>query len=50
MIKEKKGGSVLIEESDFKTIYILEDFDETSKEMLNATKEFVAKENYPNIK
>tara|TARA_B100000579_G_scaffold54192_2_gene38003 strand:- start:18997 stop:20793 length:1797 start_codon:yes stop_codon:yes gene_type:complete len=50
MIKEKKGGSFLIEESDFKTIFILEDFDETSKEMLNATKEFVAKEIYPNIK
>ena len=50
MIKEKKGGSFLIEESDFKTIFTLEDFDETSKEMLNATKEFVTKEIYPNMK
>ena len=50
MKKEKVGGSFLIEETNYKNIFIIEDFDETSKQMLDATKEFVEKEIYPNIR
>ena len=50
MEKESKGGSFLISETNFKQIFITEDFDETSKEMLYATREFVEKEIYPNIR
>ena len=50
MNKEKVGGSFLIEETNYKNIFIIEEFDETSKQMLDATKEFVEKEIYPNIR
>ena len=46
----KIGGAFLIEETNYKDIFIMQDFDETAKEMLNATKDFVAKEIYPNIR
>ena len=49
MNKEKIGGSFLIEETNFNDVFILEEFDETSKQMLDATREFVKKEVYPNI-
>jgi len=47
---EKKGGSFLIEEIKFQDIFIVEEFDETSRQMLEATREFVKKEIYPNIR
>ena len=47
---EKKGGSFLIEESHYRDIFIVQDFDDTSKQMLAATREFVAKEIYPKIR
>ena len=47
---KKIGGSFLIEETNFKDVFTIEDFDETSKQMLEATKEFVNKEIVPNIR
>ena len=44
---KKTGGSFLIEESNYQDIFIVEDFDETSIQMLKATREFVAKEISP---
>ena len=49
MAKDKIGGSFLIEETNFQDVFILDDFDEISKQMLDATKEFVEKEIVPNI-
>ena len=46
----KTGGAFLIEETNYKDVFIMQDFDDTAKEMLNATKDFVAKEIYPNIR
>ena len=43
----RKGGSFLIEESNYQDIFIVEEFDETSLQMLEATREFVAKEISP---
>ena len=50
MNKEKIGGSFLTEETDFNDVFITADFDETSKQMLDATREFVEKEIYPHIR
>ena len=50
MKEENIGGSFLIQETNFNDIFITEDFDETAKEMLYATREFVEKEIYPNIR
>ena len=50
MIKEKIGGAFLIEETDFKTIFTVDDFDDTAKQMLEATREFIDKEIYPKIR
>ena len=50
MDNENIGGSFLINETNFQDIFITADFDETSKEMLYATREFVEKEIYPNIR
>ncbi len=50
MEKEKIGGSFLIEETSFKNIFIVEEFDTTAKQMLEATREFIEKEIYPNIR
>ena len=49
-MEEKIGGSFLIEETNYQNIFIIEDFDETSKQMIDATREFVEKEIYPNIR
>ena len=49
MSKDKIGGSFLIKETNFKDIFILSDFDDISKQMLDATKDFVDKEIVPNI-
>ena len=48
-MKEKIGGSFLIEETNFQDIFTIEEFDDTAKQMLEATKDFVQKEIYPNI-
>tara|TARA_B100001250_G_scaffold329779_1_gene294525 strand:+ start:770 stop:2566 length:1797 start_codon:yes stop_codon:yes gene_type:complete len=50
MKEENIGGSFLIKETNFNDIFITEDFDETAKAMLYATREFVEKEIYPNIR
>ncbi|MAQ31283.1 MAG: acyl-CoA dehydrogenase [Flavobacteriales bacterium] len=50
MEKEKIGGSFLIEETNFNNIFIVEEFDDTAKQMLEATREFTEKEIYPNIR
>ncbi len=50
MIKEKIGGEFLVKETDFKDVFITEEFDETSKQMLEATREFVEKEIYPHVR
>ena len=50
MMEEKIGGSFLIEETNYQNIFIIEDFNETSKQMIDATREFVEKEIYPNIR
>ena len=50
MKQEQIGGSFLIEETNFNNIFITDDFDATAKQMLSATREFVEKEIYPNIK
>ena len=47
---KKKGGSFLIEESNYQDIFIIEDFDDTSRQMLAATREFTAKEICPKIR
>ena len=49
-MEEKIGGSFLIEETNYQNIFIIEDFDETSKQMIDATREFVEKEICPNIR
>ena len=41
---EKIGGSFLIDETDYREIFTIEDFDDTSKEMLEATRDFTNKE------
>ena len=48
-MKEKIGGSFLIADTNFQDIFIVEEFDETAKEMLAATREFVQKEISPNV-
>ncbi|MAZ58797.1 MAG: acyl-CoA dehydrogenase [Flavobacteriales bacterium] len=50
MNKDKIGGSFLTEETDFNDVFITADFDETAKQMLDATREFVEKEIYPHIR
>ena len=44
-----KGGGFLVSQTDCTKIFTLEDFDENSKMMLEATREFVNKEIIPNI-
>ena len=46
---EKIGGSFLINETDYREIFTIEDFDETSKEMLEATRDFSNKEIVPHL-
>ena len=48
-MKEKIGGSFLVEETNFQDIFTIEEFDDTAKQMLEATKDFVQKEICPNI-
>ena len=50
MSEEKIGGSFLIKETNFNDVFITRDFDDTAKEMLDATREFVAKEIYPHLR
>lgn len=50
MNKDNIGGSFLTEETDFNDVFITADFDETAKQMLDATREFVEKEIYPHIR
>ncbi len=49
MKKNLKGGGFLISETDPNEIFILEEFDEEAKMMLEATREFNEKEIKPNI-
>ena len=44
-----KGGGFLVSSTDCNKVFTLEDFNEDSKMMLEATKEFVNKEIIPNI-
>ena len=48
-MKDKIGGSFLITDTHFKDIFVVEEFDETAKQMLAATREFVQKEISPNV-
>lgn len=50
MNQEKIGASFLIEETNFNDVFIIEDFDETAKFMLDATREFIKKEIYPQLR
>ncbi|MBF25305.1 MAG: acyl-CoA dehydrogenase [Flavobacteriales bacterium] len=50
MKEEKIGGSFLIKETDFQDVFIIEDFDSTAQQMIDATRDFVEKEIYPNIR
>jgi len=50
MSEEKIGGSFLIKETNFNDVFITREFDETAKQMLDATREFVAKEIYPHLR
>ena len=43
-MRDKIGGSFLITETNFNDIFIIEDFDETALQMLEATRDFVKKE------
>tara|TARA_Y100000589_G_scaffold9813_1_gene8251 strand:- start:19523 stop:21319 length:1797 start_codon:yes stop_codon:yes gene_type:complete len=49
MRKEKKGCEFLVKDSNFNDVFIIEEFDETAQQMLQATREFVQKEIYPNL-
>ena len=49
MNQVKNGGEFLIKESNFDEIFIIEDFDETAKQMLESTRDFIQKEVYPNL-
>ena len=50
MNKEKIGGEFLVKETAFQDVFITQEFDETSKQMLEATREFVEKEIYPHVR
>lgn len=50
MDNQNTGGSFLVKETDFQNIFITEEFDEISKQMLDATKDFVDKEIVPHLK
>ena len=43
------GCSFLVEETEFNNVFIVEEFDKTSLQMIEATREFVKKEIEPNV-
>jgi len=49
-MRDKIGGSFLITETNFNDMFIIEDFDETALQILEATRDFIKKEIYPNIR